>query len=67
VPQWLRAGPEPLLHSPTHSLTHSLTHMTELIDDWKRRKAKKKKGNHSGFTGDNNFDMSVLTEVRVSE
>jgi hypothetical protein len=41
--------------------------MTELIDDWKRRKAKKKKGNHSGFTGDNNFDMSVLTEVRVSE
>ena len=41
--------------------------MTELIDDWKRRKAKKKKGNHSGFTGDNNFDMTVLTKVRVSE
>ena len=39
--------------------------MTDLIDEWKRRKAKKKKQNHSGFSGQNNFDMSILTTVRV--
>ena len=42
------------------------SNMTELIDDWKKRKDKKKKGVHCFTCEDDNFDMSVLTTVRVS-